>query len=61
MAYRKINLETELKRLARGKKTVRPTREVAEWATQWVRAGLERTDLEQLERLHRLKDPRAYR
>ena len=59
MTYRKINLETELRRMAQGKKTTRPAREVAEWALQWVKVGLAQTDIEQLERLLQLPDPRG--
>lgn len=32
---------------------------VAEWAASWVKAGLAQTDIEQLERLYGLTDPRS--
>ena len=58
MAYYKLDCLDELKRLARGQKTTLPARDIAEWAVSWVKAGLAQTDIEQLERLYRLPDPR---
>jgi hypothetical protein len=49
---------TELKRLARGKETTIPARFVAAWAVSWAKAGLAQTDIERLERLYELVDPR---
>lgn len=41
MAYRKIDMLAELKRMARGKDPTVPARDVARWAVEWVNAGLE--------------------
>ena len=41
MAYRKIDMLAELKRMARGKDPTVPARDVARWAVDWVNAGLE--------------------
>lgn len=57
MTYRKIDYLVELRRLARGKKTVVPSRDVPERAEQWVKAGLAQTDIEQLERIYGLQAP----
>ena len=59
MTYQKINYLAELKRLARGKETKIPARDVAQWAERWVKAGLAQIDIEQLERLYRLPDTRG--
>jgi hypothetical protein len=74
MAYRKIDMLAELKRMARGKDPTVPARDVARWAVDWVNAGLEgggavagdgavaagRDDaVDFLDRLYRLEDPRC--
>ena len=58
MDCRKITLGSELKRMARGQRTRLPARQIAAWAMEWVRYGLSQTEVEQLERLYRLKDNR---
>jgi hypothetical protein len=55
---RKVNMLTELRRIARDKKPSVPVSHVADWALQWVKYGLDQTEIAQLERMYRLKDPR---
>ena len=57
-SYRKLNFITDLKRMKRGQKTKADPRDIADWALQWVKVVVAQTDIEQLERLYRLKDPR---
>jgi hypothetical protein len=54
----KIDLLAELNRMARGRKTKSDPRTIAMCAISWVKAGLAQTDIEQLECLYRLEDPR---
>ena len=58
MTYRKVNYLTELRRMKRGQKTKADPRDIADWALQWAKYGLAQTEVEQLERLYRLEDPR---
>ena len=57
MKYQKTSVTRELKRLKR-KMTNPQDRATLDWALVWVKAGLAQTDIEQLERLYRLPDPR---
>jgi hypothetical protein len=59
MAYRKISLLKELKRMSRGKEPTCPVELVAEWALPLVEAELENNELNELFRLFRLEDPRG--
>jgi len=59
MTYQKINYRVELRRLAGGQKTAIPASEIAGLVEPWVKAGLAQTDIEQLERLYSLPDPRG--
>lgn len=64
MAFRKVTLEGELRRLAKGHK--RPDRDTLLWAARVVKehtayvlaADKQRNDVSLLERLFRLEDPR---
>lgn len=58
MAYLKVNMLAELRRMRRGQKTKTDSGDVADWALQWVKVGLDQTEVAQLERMYRLKDPR---
>jgi hypothetical protein len=56
--YTKLNVLTELKKLAHGKRTKTPADVIARLALDYVRAGMVNPDIEELERLYRLPDPR---
>lgn len=58
MAYLKVNMLTELQRMRRGQKTKMDPCDIADWALQWVKYGLDQTEVAQLERMYRLPDLR---
>jgi len=57
MKYQKTSVTRELKRLKR-KMTDPQDRATLDCALVWVKAGLAQTEVEQLERLYRLEDPK---
>jgi hypothetical protein len=59
VAFRKVNFFTELGRMARNQKPSVPGHLVAEWAVRRVKAGLGTDEVEQLERMFALEDPRG--
>ena len=58
MTYRKINVLTELRKLADGKPTQAPPKVIAGCAIALVQAGMRDRDAEELERLFALPDTR---
>jgi hypothetical protein len=58
MAYVKINVLTELRKMAKGRPTRVHPRVVAAAAVEWVKAGLAGDEVERLEQLFRLTDSR---
>ena len=58
MTYQKINVLTELRKLANGKATKVPAEVIAGSAIQLVQAALRDQDVEELERLFVLPDKR---
>lgn len=58
MTYQKINVLTELRKLANGKPTKVPAAIIAGCAIGLVQAGLRDRDAEELERLFALPDTR---
>ena len=55
MSIRKLNLEVELQRLARGKRSTMKVQDVAEWALEFVKAAKHNDEVEWLERLYCLQ------
>lgn len=58
MTYQRINVLTELRKLAAGKPTKTPAGVIASCAIPLVQAGLRDRDAEELERLFALPDTR---
>jgi hypothetical protein len=58
MAYARINVLAELRKLAKDKPTKTPACIIADWAFPLVLAGLRERDVDELERLYSLEDPR---
>ena len=61
MTYQKINVLTELRKLANGQPTSTSAEVIAGCAIPLVQAGMRDRDAEELERLYRLEDPRGPR
>ena len=59
MAFQQINWLADLERMARGEKPKAEPWLVAELAVKWAKAGLEVSEVGQLDRLYRLEDPRS--
>lgn len=59
MTYQRINVLTELRKLAKGKPTKAPAAVIASCAIGLVQAGLRDRDAEELERLFALPDTRG--
>jgi hypothetical protein len=59
MAYQKINVLAELRKLAKGKQTKAPAWLIAELSIPHVQAGARDRAVDELERLYRLEDPRV--
>lgn len=55
MSIRKLNLEVELQRLARGKRSTMKVQDVAEWALVIVKAAKHSDEIEWLEKLYSLE------
>lgn len=59
MTYEKLNVLTELRKLAKGTRTKAPAWLISEISIPLVRAGIRNRDIDDLERLYMLEDPRA--
>lgn len=55
MSIRKVSLEVELQRLARGKKPTMPTQDIARWALTVVKVRKHDDEVEWLEKLYALE------
>ena len=58
MTYQKINILSELRKLAKGKPTKAPVEIIALLAIPRVQAGIRNLEVEELERLYSLEDTR---
>jgi hypothetical protein len=58
MKIEKINFLKEIKRIARGQETKAEPSLIAMWAIPWIKAGLETDEVNRLEQMYRLEDPR---